>query len=152
MGSQIPADVHEAFRAVVLDADPKDLAAKMGVQLGTLYNKVNLSDSTHHKPTLADAVLVTVLTGDKRILHSFAKIVGEVCYSLPDFKDISTDALLVHILKIEKESGDFYQRTEGALRNDNRISAREYKVIEREAYEWISAVLESLARMREMSQ
>lgn len=150
MGKGRCKDVHVAFRDVVM-GDIEGLAAKLGMPVGTLYNKANINETSHHKPTLAEAVLVTLLTGNKKILHAFAAMVGDVCYSLPDMSTCSTDALLTHLLKIEKESGKFYETVEAALRNDNRISRKEYQEIEKEAYLWISSILETLARVKEMA-
>jgi hypothetical protein len=151
MGNAVPKDVHEAFRQVCYDFGVDRLAAMMGMPPGTLYNKCNLNETNHHKPTGAEFVLVTLLTGDKRIPRAFSQVTGGVHVDLPDLSNISTDALLLHILKIEDEGGDFYHEVHNALAGDNRISAQEFADIEREAHKWIGAILEGLARMREMA-
>lgn len=151
MGNTIPKDVHEAFRQVCYDFGVEKLAAMMGMPAGTLYNKCNLNETSHHKPTGGEFVLVTLLTGDKRIAKAFSRITGGVYFDLPDLSNLSTDTLMLHILKIEDEGGDFYHEVHQALEGDNRISAKEFADIEREAHEWIGAILEGLARMREMS-
>lgn len=154
MGRPIPGNVQDAFYRVVHDY-PKGvetLANKMGVPTGTLYNKANANESSHHKPTLADAVVATVISGDKRILHAFAATVGEVCYPLPDLSILTTTALIAHITKIGLEGGDFYRAIHVALATDDRIDTKDYVEIEREAHEWIAAILEGLARMKEMAR
>lgn len=149
----IPKDVQDAFYRVVHDFGVEKLAGMMGMSPGVLYNKANSNqnENNHNKPTLADCVIVTHLTGDKRIAQAFAHSVGGVFYQLPDLSQISSDALLLHILSIETEGGDFYLAVSDALKNDNRIRVAEFARIEREALQWIGAILEGLGRMREMA-
>ena len=154
MGRVVPKNVQEAFYRVVHDYQKgvESLANLMGMPPGVLYNKANSSETSHHKPTLADAVIATVISGDKRILHAFAATVGEVCYSLPDLSNLSTTALISHITRTEATAGDFYRAIHDALETDGVISDVEFKTIEQQAHTWISVILEGLERMREMSQ
>lgn len=151
MGSKAPDDVFEAFYRVVHDYAPgvPKLAAKMGMPAGTLYNKANHNDNenNHNKPTLADAVLVSVLAGDHRVLYSFAHTLGEVCFPVPNLSQVSDTALLELITKIGAEGGDFYQAVNAALA-DGDFSPREFRRIEHEALEFIGAIVESVARMK----
>jgi hypothetical protein len=153
MAAKLPMDIHESFYRVVHDypAGVPALAAKMGIPPGTLYNKADPGNEGNHKPTLADGVVATLLTGDKRVLHSFAALAGEVCITLPDLSQLTTDALMFHLLQIEKEGGDFWRQLHAAMSADDQIDRKEYADIEREAHEWIAAILESLVRMKEMS-
>jgi len=150
MTNSVPPDVHEAFRQVCQEFGVKKLSALMNISLGVLNNKCNV-DNCHHKPTGADFVLVTLLTGDKRIAQAFSRTVGGVHIDLPDLSNFSTDALLSHLLTLEKESGHFYQKLSDAQECDG-ISSREYKLIEQEAYHWVAAILECLVRIKEMSR
>lgn len=151
MGATIPKDVQDAFYRVVHDFGTEKLAGMMGMSPGVLYNKANCNDTSHHKPTLGDCIVVTHLTGDKRIVQAFAHSVGGVFFKLPDLSNLSTDALLTHILGIETEGGDFYLAVSDSLKNDNRINPKEFTRIEREAMQWVGAILEGLARIREMA-
>ena len=148
----IQKNVQQAFHDVVHEypGGVEELAGKMVVATGTLYNKANATERSHHIPTLADAVVLTIMSGDKRVLHAFAATVGEVCYSLPDLSNLTTTALIAHIPKIGLEGGDFYRAIHCALATDDRIDAEEYLQIERASYEWIASILEGLARMKEM--
>ncbi len=152
MGSAIPRDVQDAFYRVVHDFGVEKLAGMMGMSPGVLYNKANSNDSSHHKPSLADCIVVTHLTGDKRIVQAFAHSAGGVFHQLPDLSHLTTDALMLHILKIEKEGGDFYTALHESLAKDDEISRDEFLRIEREAHEWIAAILEGLSRIKEMSK
>jgi len=146
----IPPDVQEAFRAVVHDFDVPKLSAMMGISAGVLYNKANATDSTHNKPTLAEGVLVTLLTGDKRILHAFAATVGEVCFPLPDLSHVSDAALVEHLTRINMEGGDFFRAIHEALAGDGKFDQGEYKKIRNEAFEFIAAIAEGMERIRGM--
>lgn len=151
MGTKVPDDVFEAFYRVVHDyaAGVPKLAALMGMPAGTLYNKANThsNENNHNKPTLADAVVVSAATGDHRILHAFAHTVGEVCFPIPNLSQVSDTALLELITQIGAEGGDFYRAVNAALA-DGSFSEREFKAIEAEAFEFIGAVVEAVARMK----
>jgi hypothetical protein len=153
MGQQFPMDVQQAFHDVVFDFGVDKLAAMMSMSRGTLYNKCNSNENenNHNKPTVRDLVLATLLTGDKRIAQAFSRTVGGAHVELPDLSSLSTDTLMLHILKIEHEGGDFYRVLHQSLEKDDSISADEFTAIEKEAHEWIAAILEGLVRMKEMS-
>ena len=161
MASRIPSDVFEAFYFVTHDYEGGDgegggvpaLARLMGMPVGTLYNKANINDNenNNNKPTLKDAVLATVLSKDTRIAQAFAKIAGGVFYQLPDYSQVPTDALLLHLTKIGAESAEFYSCLDQSLRADSDINAEEFAALEQEAHQWIAAILEAIHRLREMS-
>jgi hypothetical protein len=151
MGATVPRDVHEAFRQVCYDFGVEKLAGMMGIPAGTLYNKCNVNETSHHKPTLADCVVVTLLTGDKRIVQAFARTVGGVYFDLPDLSSLSTDALLIALAQVQITNGSFHHEIHDSLSGDDRIDPREYARIERAAHAYLAAILEGLARMREMS-
>lgn len=156
MRQKVRRNVQEAFYAVVHDypAGVPALAAELGMQPGTLYNKANSheNDGGHHKPTLSDAVIVSVITGDPRILQALCLTLGHVCYQLPDMSGLTTDALLTHITKTEAAGGDFYRALNDALAGDESISTYEFEQIESRAHDWVSAILEGVERLREMSE
>lgn len=146
MAEKVPTDVFDAFYRVVHDFGVEDLAKKLAMPAGTLYNKANQNESSHHKPTLADAVVATVITKDHRILHAFAHTVGEVCFPIPDLSNVSDVALLELITKIGAEGGDFYREINKALAHSH-IRKDDLKRIQLEAFEFISAIAETVARI-----
>lgn len=153
MATKLPMDIHEAFYRVVHDypAGVPTLASKMGIPPGTLYNKAAPGNEGHHKPTLADGVVATLLTGDKRIVQAFCRTVGGVYYDQPDLSNLATDTLLEHLTRIQIRNGTFHHEIHDALSNDDQIDRAEFLRIEREAHEYVAVILESLARMREMA-
>ena len=154
MAAKLPLDVHEAFYRVVHDYPDgvAALAAKMGIPVKVLYNKADPGNDSNNKPSLADGVVATLATGDRRVLHAFAHTVGEVCYPLPDLSRLSTDALLINLTHIQIRNGSFHHEIHNALSVDDRIDLNEFARIEREAHGYLAAILEGLARMREMAQ
>lgn len=159
MATRLPVDVQDAFYRVVHDfgggeannGGVPSLARQMGMPPGTLYNKANPNESSHHKPTLADAVLASILSGDRRIAQAFCHTLGGVFVSLPDLSNLTTDSLLEHLTKIGRESGEFYACLDDSLRADRQINAEEFAKLECEAEQWIAAICEAVARLREMS-
>lgn len=153
--SRIPADVNEAVYRVVHDfADSKmsgaeRLSQQTGTPPGTIYNKSCLTDSGHHKPTLAEGILWTNITGDLRIAQSFSRAVGGVHVDLRGAAEQSDEALLDLILKREEEEGDA-SRVLGEALADSRISRADFEKIRREEMEAVAARLTVLARVEGM--
>ena len=153
MGNSIPADVQQAFYRVVHDFGVEKLAGMMGMSPGTLYNKANYNqnENNHNKPTLADCIVVTHLTGDKRIAQAFALAAGGGVFELPDLSRLSTDALLINLTHIQIRNGSFHHEIHEALSSDDKIDAGEFARIEREVHGYLAAILEGLGRMRGVS-
>lgn len=141
-------DVFQAFHRVVHDypAGVEKLAARIAMPTGTLYNKANTNESSHHKPTLADAVLVSLATGDHRVLHAFAATLGEVCIPLPDLSKVSDTALLELINKIGAEGGDFHRAISEGMK-DRRYTRADHESVKAESYEFIAAICEAVGRL-----
>lgn len=144
-------DVHEAFRQLVMTYGVDEMAIKLGVPTGTLYNKINPNETSHHKATLADVVTATVISDDRRVLHAFARLMMEVCYRLPDMSTIETEALMDHLMNVNIEGGDFFEAIQNSLKGDRRITAGELPVIEKQAHEFVASILEALQRVKEMA-
>lgn len=148
MANRPVTDVFDAFNRVVHDYKPgvAKLASRMAMSPGVLYNKANNNESAHHKPTLGDAVLASLATGDHRILHAFAATVGEVCFPLPDYSAVSDAALLELINRIGSEGGDFYRAINDGM-GDRSYSRADHDRVKAEAHEFITAICEALARL-----
>lgn len=148
MAKRPTTDVFEAFRLVVYDypGGVEELARKTAMAPGTLYNKANLNESSHHKPTLGDAVLVTLASKDNRIAHAFAATCGEVCFPLPDFSKVSDAALLELINTVGAEGGDFYRSINQGMA-DRLYRRAEHERVKAEAHEFIAAICEAVARL-----
>lgn len=145
-------DAQEAFRELVMQFGVEEMATMLGMPTGTLYNKINPNESSHHKATLADVITASIISDDRRVLHAFAHLMGEVCYRLPDMSDLATEDLMNHLLTINVAGGDFFSDIQQALQGDRRIDGTEYLGIQKDGEAFVAAILEALQRMREMSQ
>lgn len=143
----IPRDLLQAVYETVHGFGAEELARLTDTSKGVINNKANPNATTPHIATLLDALTWQMLTKDHRILHTMARILGEVCFPLPDLDCVSDEALLEHMTKVGREGGEFYSALEAALK-DRRFTADDYARVEIEAHQWISAIAESLARMK----
>lgn len=149
-------DVFEAARRAVYDyVDPTNpdatgaqaVAKKIGMQPGTLYNKLNLTphESMHHKLTMQDVVQILTVTGDLRVISALAHTFNCVCFPVPNMKNVSDTALLELVNKIGGEGGDFY-RALNALLTGKRCKASQVAMLHKEGLEFIGAIVETMAR------
>lgn len=144
-----PSDVHEAFRVVVHDFDVAKMAAKLGMPAGTLYNKANLNESSAHKATLGDALLVQVIANDTRIVEAMAHTLGGVFVKLPKVQAISDAALLEMVADISIMNGRFHGELKSAL-EDGKFSKDEHTAIHQRALTYITSILETVNRIEGM--
>jgi len=121
------------------------LAEKLLRNPGTFLNQVNPETETH-KLHLETAILMQMASGDHRILHAEAGMLGEVCFKVPDLSHVSDDALLELMCKVGAEGGDFYRVTNQALQK-SRFTREEMAKVRHEGLEFIAAIAETMARM-----
>lgn len=151
-----PPDVFEAARAAVygyiyphkprLQGVPA-VASKMGIPVGTLYNKLNLHD--HHKLTVQDLLQIITITGDFAPLIALCHTFALVCFAAPDLSRVSDGALLEIINKIGVEGGQFHAAVGKALA-DGKISAADYRTVSAEALDYMAAIAEAASRFKGM--
>jgi len=143
-------DVHDAAYRVAHDYQPPQgavaLARKMGRNPGTFLNQLNPAQETA-KLGLGDAVAMSIAADDYRILHAFADSCGFVAFPKPDLSRISDASLLEMILKRDRAEGEFAEVLARALDNGD-VSAGEFVLIEKEAYESAAATLELVERIK----
>lgn len=146
---RIPADVNEAVYRVVHDFGAQKLAALTGTSAGVILNKANPHDTSHHKPTLADALVWTSLTKDPRIVQALCQTLGGVFVSLEAQDQASDAALLDLICERDSALGEFAKALREALA-DGRVTPPEFADLRREMYEVIVALLTLLSRLEGM--
>lgn len=143
-------DVFHAAYQLAHEFGVAKLAERMGVVPGTLYNKLLQSDSSsHHKLTLQDALLISVVTGRYDILHALARTLGHVCVPLQDVQATSDAALLEMIATWMDRQGDFFRTFHTAIA-DGQVTAQEAVQVEQQAYEVVRAILELTGRLKGM--
>ncbi len=77
-----PANPFEAFRQLAYSFGVVELATRMGLKPGTLYNKADADEETHHQPTLRDVILATRLTDDMRVIDALNESFGRASFDI----------------------------------------------------------------------
>lgn len=102
-------NIDDAAHAVVHDypGGSESLAPRLGMSAAVLRNKVNTNNTTHHL-TLREAVRISALTQDDRILRAAAAECGRVVLDLPtaDDTDASDMAVLEMVAAVWSKQGD----------------------------------------------
>lgn len=102
-------NIDDAAHAVVHDypGGSESLAPRLGMSAAVLRNKVNTNNATHHL-TLREAVRISALTQDDRILRAAAAECGRVVLDLPtaDDTDASDMAVLEMVAAVWSKQGD----------------------------------------------
>lgn len=141
------ANAFEAFRELVYLAGVQELAPKMGLRPGTLYNKADCTDESHHQPTLRDVILVTQITGDTRVLESLDEMFGRASYDCARHEETSDEALLDLLTRLGAENGDFHRALAEGLK-EKRFTADSLLKIRAEAFDIVSALMVLLNRLQ----
>ncbi len=141
-----PANPFEAFRQLAYAHGVAELAQQMGLKPGTLYNKADADEDTHHQPSLRDVVLATRLTGDMRVLDALNESFGRAAFDLNDCGEKSDEALMDLLNGLDVQKGEFHK----ALRNafaDKRFEIHEFVLVRAEAFQMVSALMTLVNRL-----
>lgn len=141
-----PSGPFEAFRQLVYAHGAPELARLMGLKPGTLYNKADADEETHHQPTLRDVVLATRLTGDMRVLDALDEEFGRASFDVTPLTHVSDEALLELFLTLGKEIGEFHAVARSALM-DRNFNQESLGVIRAEAFDAVSALMTLVKRL-----
>ncbi|MDF3837124.1 phage regulatory CII family protein [Cupriavidus basilensis] len=122
------------------------LAARMGVRsAAVLQNKLNPSQIQNHL-TLREAFDITAMTGDPRIVDTFASVIGRITVKLPQIGDLSDQALLDQAGKMISGMGsafsEFTKRYE-----DGEICLNDLIVLTAMGHDLIQCVMEWIKRI-----
>lgn len=140
------ADPFEAFRQLVYLAGVQELAPQMGLKPGTLYNKADADEDTHHQPSLRDVVLATRLTGDMRVIEALDAHFDRASFDLAHLSEVSDQALLELLASLGAEIGQFHSAFLGAL-NEKEFTAYDLSSIKSEALDVVGALMKLVKRL-----
>lgn len=141
--------VFEAFRELVyLKDDVPQLAAFMGLKVGTLYNKADASDETHNQPTVRDLMQVTHYRGDLRAIHALNEMFDQACFDAARYERTSDVDLLALLARLGAESGEFHQALGQGLAAQ-RFTAAAAAHIRGEAFDMVSALMTLVRRIED---
>jgi hypothetical protein len=141
-----PSNPFEAFRQLAYSFGVVELAGNMAMKPGTLYNKADADEDTHHQPTLRDVILATRLTGDMRVLDALNESFGRAAFDVTPHTQISDEALLELFLTLGKEIGEFHDVARSALL-DRNFNAASLNSIRAEAFDAVGALMTLVARL-----
>ena len=143
-------DVLEVIRSTSYQYGIDKLAPKMGIQKGTLYNKLNNDDgSAHHKITLQDFIQIITVTGDYTPLLSLCGLLDHAAYKFPDLSSLGDDALLDIVNTVHIEGGQSHKVLADALA-DGQVTQDECAAFEHQVLMWLSAILALRHRVNDM--
>lgn len=126
------------------------LASRLGMNPGTLSNKVNPDVHTHHL-TVDEAVAIQNVARDTRIIAAEAAALDGVFVPLKRPEHVADVHLLEAYANYHAEIGQTAQALKDALA-DGRIERREYQRIHAEAFEDAAAMFSLLHRLEALVQ
>lgn len=141
----VPVNPYEAFRLVAYGYGVKELAERMGMSPGVLWNKADASVESHAQPTLRDVIAVTRETGDMRILESLNRLFYRGSYDLTPLPP-SDAALLELLAKVGSEQGAMCTALQKGLA-DRQFTPEDFAAVRAEAFDVINAVLAFVQRL-----
>lgn len=100
-------NITDAAYAVAHDypGGTESLAPRLGMSGAVLRNKVNPNNTTHHL-TLAEALRMSEITGDRRIAEAFARELGLVCMEVPAAENCADGEVIEMMSESMKTFGD----------------------------------------------
>jgi len=140
-------DVMDAARTLAHDqpGGATALAVRMGCNGTTLNHE--LRETGGAKLGLRRAVLMTVLTGDLRILNAFAAEAGCMVLQLPEALQVDGNECMQDLGRTAKEFADVVQEVSASCA-DGDITANELQRVERQWAELVTAGQRLLAGLR----
>ncbi len=145
-------NVNDAAHAVVHDypGGAASLAPRLGMSAAVLNSKVNPNTSTH-KLCLVEAVTITTLTDDDRILRAFAEECGRIVLTAPDGDDAepSDMAVLELVAAVGGSQGDLFGAIHHGLA-DGRLTKKELATIRSAGNRAMERIASLIRRMEGM--
>lgn len=112
-----------AAASITDDFNVSELSRLMGKSEKTLAAKLSNDVDTHHL-NLAEAVAITELTGDERIVKAWALSLGKVLFQIPQ-TGLTDDEFADVLLTVQEASGQLASTVRKA-RADGIISEKDY--------------------------
>ncbi|MDH5394407.1 MAG: phage regulatory CII family protein [Gammaproteobacteria bacterium] len=139
--------IDEARYSLVHDfpGGAKALAPLVGMNPGTLSNKVNPQIDTHHL-TVDESVVIQNTADDRQLIEAEAHVLGGVFIQTGDFSDVSDVELIDKFAAWVQDIGE----TSGAIRSAlaaHSLSKDHLKIIHREIHEDYARAMELFKRL-----
>lgn len=141
--------VHEHVDRATRSRGAVALAPRVGLQPGTLSNKVNPTVETHQL-SLRESIPLQLVANDFRILHAYASALGHCVYALPADCKHSDVELLTQYAEFHARVGMHSGSIREALQ-DGRISDAEIACVRQAFDDLVRAGLCVLARLEALA-
>ncbi|WP_144154492.1 phage regulatory CII family protein [Paraburkholderia sp. BCC1885] len=128
----------------------ESLAPRVGMSAAVLRSKVNPNTDTHQF-TLMNAVAVTDMTNDDRILEAWARERGYVLVKLPDAAHCSDGAVLELMAKTWETNGEIGKEVNRTF-EDGRVERREVGRVKDRVWSHISTLFGLVGRIEGMAE
>lgn len=141
--------VYGAIRELVHLDGPRGverLADFLGMAPGTLYNKADSRDDSHHQPTVRDLIQITHYRADFRALDALNEHFGRASFDTAQFAGHSDEALLELLCSLGSEHGEFHGAVGAALAG-KRFTPDDMRKVRGEAFDVVSALMTLVARL-----
>lgn len=136
--------------ATEYDGGCESLAPRLGIGAQVLRNKVNPNTKTHHL-TLDEAVRMSVLTKDRRIVEAFARELGLVCIEIP-LPENCADADVIELMAQTWETNGDIGREVNAIFADGRVEQREVQRLKDRVWKHVRTVFGLAGRIAGMAE
>jgi hypothetical protein len=145
-------NIVDTAHAVALEYDGgcESLAPRLGMGAQVLRNKVNPNTKTHHL-TLEEAVRMSVLTQDRRIVEAFARELGLVCIEMPEPENCS-DADVIELMAQTWETNGDIGREVNAIFADGRVDQSEVVRLKDRVWKHVRTVFGLTSRIAGMAE
>jgi hypothetical protein len=128
----------------------ESLGPRVGLSAALLRNKVNPNQSINHL-TLAEAVRISVITGDQRIVQAFARELGLVCLEVPEAENCA-DADVIELMAKTWDTHGAIGREVNETFADGRVEQHEVKRVRDRAWDHIRTLFGLIGRIEGMAE
>lgn len=128
----------------------ESLAPRLSMSSALLRNKVNPRSSTNHL-TLNEAVRLSVVTGDPRVVQAFAREMGMVCVEMPE-PDQCGDADVVEMMARSLQTHGEIGRAITETFADGKVELHEARNVEERVWAHMIIALGLAAYIKSMAE
>lgn len=126
------------------------LAPRLGMSGAVLRNKVNPNNTTHHL-TLAEAVRMSQITGDSRIVQTWAQELGFVVIEIPAVESCADGEVIELMARTWETNGEIGREVNRTFA-DGKVEAHEVSKIKDRIFAHMSTLFGLFGRIKGMAE
>lgn len=145
-------NITDAAYAVAHDypGGTESLAPRLDMSGAVLRNKVNPNNTTHHL-TLAEALKISQITSDLRIVHALARELGLVCVQMPAPDECADSDVIEFMARSWETHGEVGAEVKRTF-EDGRVERHEVRKVKDKAWSHIVTLLGLVGRIEGMAE